>query len=431
MEIDDAISRRRAAVAEAWELSDGIALVSAGDPVVIPGRGDTTYPYRAHSEYVYLTDRNRPGGVLAFDPADGWVDFVAPVTEGERLWSGASAEPAVGPAVSDLPRWLAARRGRPIARLGAASPAEPGVDTALTDAKLTDELRDGLAGVRRPKDAVELERMRAAERYTAAAFAAAVPLLREGSTERSVQIELEAAAFRAGAEAMAYDTIVGTGTNSAVLHFMPTSRPLRTGELLLIDAGAQCRGYASDITRTYPVGGHLSPQQAELHSLVRSAELAAIERCVPGVEWVDVHLTAARVIAEGLVSFGLLRGDPSARIESGAVWLFFPHGIGHLVGLGVRDAGGILRERRNVPPTIPNLRIDLPLAPGFVVTVEPGVYFVPALLQNPERRRHHRGEVDWDSADEMLEFGGIRIEDNVLITEGAGEVLTRDVPVLG
>jgi Xaa-Pro aminopeptidase len=273
--------------------------------------------------------------------------------------------------------------------------------------------------------------MRIAERATSAAFATAVPLLVEGSTERSVQIEFEAEAFRHGGDAMAYDTIVGSGPNSAALHFAPSARAMVAGDLVLIDAGAEYKGYASDITRTYPVGGELSSQQQELHSVVHAAEQAAIERCGPGVEWREVHLTAARVIAEGLAAFGVLRGDPDSLIEQGALWLFFPHGVGHLLGLGVRDAGGLLAERRNSPPPFPHLRIDLPLEPGMVVTVEPGLYFVPALLQDPENRDRHRDQVAWDRVDGMLSFGGIRIEDNVLITDQGHEVITADVPVLG
>ncbi|MGZ4242876.1 MAG: M24 family metallopeptidase [Solirubrobacteraceae bacterium] len=422
------LARRREAAVAGWGLVDEIVLIGAGEPIGVPGRGDRTYPFHAHSEYLYLTDRNRPGGVLAFDPQDGWFDFVVQVTEEERLWSGAVGGEVEGTPLGQLPVWLGARRDRAVACLGA---PPSGSLEVLCDAALTDDLRVALDAVRRPKDAVELARMRAAERATSAGFAAAVPLLAEGSTERSVQVELEAAALRAGADAMAYDTIVGAGTDSAVLHFMPTDRRLKDGDLVLIDAGAEYRGYASDITRTYPVGGRLSGEQQELHSLVHAAERAAIERCVSGTEWVDVHLTAAGVIAEGLVAFGLLRGEPDALVESGAVRLFFPHGIGHLVGLGVRDAGGPLRERRDTPPPIANLRIDLPLEPGFVVTVEPGIYFVPAMLQDPERRRRHRDAVVWDRVDQMLDFGGIRIEDNVHITPDGHEILTADVPVLG
>ena len=426
--IDSALARRREAAVAEWGLVDEVVLIGAGDPIGVPGRGDRTYPFHAHSEYFYLTDRNRPGGVLAFDPHDGWFDFVVEVTEEERLWSGAVGGEPGGVGLSQLPVWLGARRERSVACLGAPPAAELEV---RCDPALTADLRIGLDVVRRPKDEIEIERMRVAERATRAAFAAAVPLMVEGSTERSVQVELELAALRAGADAMAYDTIVGAGTNSAVLHFMPTDRRLADGDLVLIDAGADYRHYASDITRTYPVGGRLRAEQAELHAVVHAAERAAIERCVPGTEWVDVHMTAARVIAEGLVAFGVLRGEPDALIESGAVWLFFPHGIGHLVGLGVRDAHGPLRARRDKPSGIANLRIDLPLKPGYAVTVEPGIYFVPAMLQDPDRRARHRDAVDWDRVDGLLGFGGIRIEDNLLITDGGHEILTADVPVLG
>jgi Xaa-Pro aminopeptidase len=426
--IDQALDRRRAAVLAGWGLVDEIVLIGAGDPIGVPGRGDRTYPFHAHSEYFYLTDRNRPAGVLAFDPQEGWFDFVAEVTEEERLWSGAAGDDPGGVPLGQLTVWLGARRERSVGCLGAPPRRELEV---RCDPALSADLRLALDAVRRPKDEIELERMRVAERATSAAFAAAVPALVPGSTERSVQVELETAALRAGADAMAYDTIVGAGTNSAVLHFMPTDRRLADGDLVLIDAGADYRQYASDITRTYPVGGRLSAEQAELHAVVHAAERAAIERCLPGTEWVDVHMTAAQVIAEGLVGCGVLRGEPSALVESGAVWLFFPHGIGHLVGLGVRDAAGPLPSRRDKPSGIANLRIDLPLEPGYVVTVEPGIYFVPAMLQDPERRARHRDTVEWDRVDGLLGFGGIRIEDNLLITDGGHEVLTADVPVLG
>jgi Xaa-Pro aminopeptidase len=419
------LARRRAAAAGLWALTEELVLIGAGDPIPVPGRGDRTYPFMAHSEYYYLTDRNRPGGVLALDPHDGWSDFVAPVTESDRLWSGAPSGDLGGLPLPELAGWLRPRSGRRVAWLGVPPPG------SSSDWDLSAELRFALERVRRPKDQVELQRMRIAERATSAAFAAAATLLHDGTSERAVQIELEAAALRHGADAMAYDTIVGAGGNSAVLHMQPTSRVMRSGELVLIDAGGEYRGYASDITRTYPVGRQLTAEQQELHSLVRAAELAAIDRCAPGTEWVEVHMTAAQVIAEGLIALGILRGEPTALIESGAAWLFFPHGIGHLVGLGVRDATGPLRERREHPPRVPNLRIDLPLEAGFVVTVEPGIYFVPALLEDPERRRRHRDEVAWDRVDRMLGFGGIRIEDNVLITDDGHEVLTEDVPLLG
>jgi Xaa-Pro aminopeptidase len=422
-ELETQLQRRRRAVAARWELNGELVLVGAGQPIGIPGRGDVTYPFRSHSEYYYLTDRNRPGGVLAFDPADGWHDFEAPVTDAERLWSGApNAEPA-GATTAELSDWLAARADRSIACLGV---PVPGVES---DYGLTERVRLELARVRRPKDPVELARMRVAAQAARDAFARAEDCLREGATEREIQIELEAAAFRAEADGLAFDTIVGSGPNSSILHFPPTARELHAGEFVLIDAGFEYRSYSSDVTRTYVVGGQAASEQREIYEVVRAAQRAALDLCRPDVEWRDVHLAASLSIAEGLAALGLLHGEPQSLVESGATALFFPHGIGHLLGLGARDAGGTLPERKDEPPPFPNLRIDLPLELGMVVTVEPGVYFVPALLCDRERRRAHHDEVAWDRVDQMLGFGGIRIEDDALITDNGHHVLTREIPV--
>jgi Xaa-Pro aminopeptidase len=417
------LERRRRAAAEAWSLRDEIVLVGAGGPIPVPGRGDRIYPFRAHSEYLYLTDRERPGGVLAFDPSEGWVDFVAPVTREERLWEGAQGGDPEGVPITELRSWLAAREGRRVAQLGVP------VAAGLSDAELEASVRAGLNHVRRRKDELELDRMRAAERATSAGLATVAPMLAPGRTEREIQIELEAEFFRHGADFLAFDTIVGGGPNSAVLHFPPSARPFGDGELVLIDAGAEVRGYASDITRTYPASGSFSAEQAELYAIVLRANRSATERCLPGTEWTEVHRTAALVIAEGLVAFGLLKGEPEGLVESGAVHVFFPHGVGHMVGLGVRDAGEVLPGRELAPPGLGRLRVDLPLLPGYTMTVEPGIYLVPALLADRELRQQHRDAVDWDRAERMLAFGGIRIEDNVLVTEDGYEVLTAGVPV--
>jgi len=422
--LQEQLERRRRAVAERWNLDSEVVLIGAGEPLPVPGRADRTYPFRSHSEYFYFTDSERPGGVLAFDPQEGWIDFVAPVTREELLWSGAVEGQDGGIPVTELQSWLEQRQGRPIGVLGAP------VSDVEADATLESGLRYELNDVRRPKDEVELERMRQAERATSAGFQAIQPLLRPGVTEQEVRIELEAEFFRAGADFLGFDTIVAGGANTAVLHFPPTARPFGEGELVLIDAGGEVQAYASDITRTYPVSGSLGPEQAELHSLVRSAGVAATQACAPGTEWRDVHRTAALVIGEGLVEFGLLRGEPESLLEQGAVTIFFPHGVGHMVGLGIRDAGDVLKGRDGMYPGYPRLRFDRPLEPGHVLTVEPGIYFVRSLLRDRELRERHRDTVDWERTDRMLEFGGIRIEDNVLVTEDGFEVLTADVPVL-
>jgi Xaa-Pro aminopeptidase len=174
----------------------------------------------------------------------------------------------------------------------------------------------------------------------------------------------------------------------------------------------------------------LSAEQQALYAIVRSALEAGIAACRPGVEWRDVHRTAALTIGEGLVDFGLLRGDPESLFERGAITLFFPHGVGHMVGLGVRDAGGAERGREPPGAGYPALRVDLPLEAAWTMTVEPGVYFVPPLLSDPETRKGLRDAVDWDRVDRMLDFGGIRLEDDVVITPDGCDVLTRSVPLV-
>lgn len=420
--LERSLQRRRVELAAAWAGTDAVVAIGAGELIPRPGGADLTYPFQAHSEYLYLTDRNRPGGVLVFDPADGWTDFVAPVTPAEVLWSGTPAGSVDGEDLAGLDGWLQARGDRPLALLGTAPPA------LISDDVRARELRYDLNSIRRRKDGVELARIRAAAAATAAGFAETVPRLRAGATEREIQLELESAFLRAGADAVAFDTIVGAGADAAVLHFAPGQRRLADGEVVLIDAGAEVRHYVSDVTRTYPVGGGLDAAHAEWHAVVRAAQLAAIELCTVGVEWLDVHQAAAAVLASGLIEFGLLHGDPEELVDSGAIRLFFPHGIGHLVGIGVRDAAGPLRERETGRPGL--TRIDLPLEPGHVVTVEPGLYIVPALLTDPEHRARYSGAVDFARAEAMAGFGGIRIEDNIHVTAGGPENLTAAIPLL-
>jgi Xaa-Pro aminopeptidase len=407
------IERRRAAAAAAWDVRDAVVLVAAGDEIPVPGRGDRTYPYRAHSEYLYLTDRERPGGVLAFDPGEGWIEFVVPVTAEELLWTGLEGDREGVPDGTrprdELEGWLA---GRPVRRLGATTDPD-------------DALRNELIRVRRPKDEDELARMRVAAEATRAGFAELAATVAPGRTERELQVALEAAFLRSGGDFLAFESIVAAGDHSAVLHFAPTQRELEAGQLLLVDAGAEYRGYASDVTRTYAVGGELDARQRVVWETVRRAGEAAIAECRPGVEWREVHRTAALVTAEGLVELGVLRGAPETLVESGAVTLFFPHGVGHMVGLGVRDAGYASDEAREPAPGLPRLRLDIPLQPRHAWTVEPGIYFVAPLLA----RHRDRRDVDWDRVDDLLGFGGVRIEQNVLITEDGCDVLTAAIPV--
>ena len=420
--VTQAVERRRRAIEAEWNELGAVVLIGAGDPIPIPGRADRLYPFLAHSEYFYLTDHQRPGAILTYDPEEGWSEFVPVIGADERLWSGDVSDEAGRP-VSELGSWLEKRRSRRVAQLGAP------VANIASDGAVASELRTRMDRVRRRKDALELARMRRAADATRAGFADAVPFIAPGISERALQIEIEAGFFRHGADTVAYDSIIASGPNAAVLHHLPTQRLLGAGELVLIDAGAEYRGYDCDVTRTYPVSGDFSAEQAAVYALVLRVQRAAIERCRAGVEYRDIHLAAALDVAQGLVDAGFLRGSAANLVEQGASALFFPHGIGHMVGLGVRDAGGYLPGRsRSEAPALRFLRIDLPLEPGHVVTIEPGIYFPSHVLDDPEIRRQYRDTVAWNRVDKLRGFGGIRIEDNVLILDGGNEVLTRVIP---
>ncbi len=412
---------RRARIAPALGLTDEILLVGAGPALPKPEISDAMLPYIAHQEYYYLTGHaDAMGGILALDPRSGWVSFVPEVTEADRVWEGREQLP--GEPLGKFPAWLAARKGRRIVMLGAP------VAGIAADAPRTAEVREAYQHARRPKEPGEIDLMRRCAAATAAGYAAVQPFLKAGVTERRMQIELEAEYFRHGAAKTGYDSIVGTGPNAAVFHGSPSHRAVREGEFILIDSGAELERYVIDVTRTY-VAGKPSAFQRELHQVVLNAELRAIDRCQPGAEWKDIHFGTAVDLIGGLVAMGVMKGDASSLVEQEAHMLFFPHGIGHMLGLGVRDASGLEPGRARDPrPCLRNLRQDLILRAGYIVTIEPGLYFIPALLNDPARREKFRDCVNWPLAEKMLGLGGVRIEDNILVTAGVPENLTAAIP---
>jgi len=419
--MSDFLSPRRRRVAACLPLEDALLVVGAGRAIPLPENSDQTYPFQSHAEYFYLTELECGDGIVAYDPREGeWLSFVPAVTEAERVWEGSTQLP--GLPLSDFAPWLAARAGRPVAQLGAPRP-----DIAL-DTVLNARIREHFHHARRPKDDHELELLRAACSATASGYAQLSHLIRPDISERAIQIELEAEFFRAGGTRPGYGTIVGTGSNSAVLHFAPSARRTRSGDFVLVDAGAAIGRYTADVTRTYVVD-QPDPFQRDLYQIVLHAQERAISRCIAGAEWTHIHLACAVEMVAGLVAMGVMRGSPTSLVEQEAHTLFFPHGLGHMVGLGVRDGSGLLPGRtKNPRPSLRTLRMDLPLEPGYVVTIEPGLYFIPPLLQDPVRRETYQDCVNWPLVDSYQHLGGVRIEDNILVTTGAPENLTAEIP---
>jgi Xaa-Pro aminopeptidase len=420
---ENEIARRQERFESALEGLDGIILVSCGAAFSKPGGLDQTYPFIAHPEYYWLTGSRRPNAVIAYDSESGWTHFVTPVSADERLWEGDAVAP-IGRALEELPAWLEARSGRRKAMLGQWTH-----DNVPNDAEFTELAQQKLNIARRPKDSAEIDMLRTAIRATAAGHARAMEFIRPGVSERAVQIELEAAMFRSGADEVGYASIVGSGYRSAVLHGHPSERVLAKNEFVLVDAGASVNGYTADVTRTLCTG-KMNAQRQHIYDIVLAAELAGIDACRAGVEWHDIHRTSAIVIAQGLVDLKILIGDTEALADRGAVSIFFPHGVGHMLGLGVRDVGGWAPDRKPGRTSCgASVRVDLPLERGFVMTVEPGLYFVDAIIDSPSKRSAYRDDVRWDELDKWRGIGGVRIEDDILITSsGPPEVLTGDIP---
>lgn len=415
---------RRERIARALGLVDEILLIGAGQPIPKPEASDQHLPFIAHQEYYYLTGHTDAfGGILAYDPKKNeWTSFVPEVTELDRVWEGREQLP--GELLVKFPDWLAARRGRPIVSLGAPI-AGIQVDVARSAAA-----REAYKHARRPKEPGEIQLLRRSAAATAAGYAKIQPLLQPGVDERTLQIELEAEYFRHGAQTTGYDTIIGIGARSAVFHGTPSpDRMARTGDFILIDSGAQVDRYVTDVTRTYVAGGKPSAFQRDLYQVVLEAQVRAIAKCVPGAEWKEVHLATAVDLMAGLAAMGLVKGEPQSLVEQDAHTLFFPHGLGHMVGLGVRDAGGLEPGRAKDPrPSLRSLRMDLVLRENYVVTVEPGLYLIPALLQDYGRRTRYADAVNWPLVDQHLQVGGVRIEDNIVVTRDGPLNLTAAIP---
>jgi len=283
-------------------------------------------------------------------------------------------------------KWLNAVRAQ--ARSGVSAPAN-----ILDIHVLLDEMR-------LIKDAHELATMRRAAHISTDAHKRAMRAARPGRAEFEIEAELLHEFRSRGAQAPAYTPIVAGGANACVLHYVSNDAALRDGDLLLVDAGCELDGYASDITRTFPVNGKFSPVQRDVYQIVLAAQAAAIAEVKAGAAWVAPHDAAVRVIVQGLIDCGLCRGSVDQVIESGAYKKFYMHRTGHWLGLDVHDAGDYKRDTR-----------WRALEPGMVLTVEPGCYIragdgVPARYANL----------------------GIRIEDDVLVTAKGAEVLTQAAP---
>lgn len=420
---------RRRAVLEAIE---GPALVPAGQPTPRNYLANP-HPFRASSHFLYLVGAALPGAWLLLDGEA--TLFVPTPPPDDALWHGPQPSPAMlaellGIAVRPLEALAGAVGGRAVAMLPAldgrtqADQAQwrrdPGTDEVLAAALIRQRL---------VHDAAAQAQLREAAQATVAAHQAGMAHTRPGIRAWVVRAWMEA---ELGCRGMgtAYGSIVTPA--GEVLHNHDHHDLLAAGDLLLADVGAETRGgFAGDVTRTWPVSGRFSSTQRALYEVVLAAQKAAISKAKPGVRYRDVHLAAALKLTEGLVDLGILRGDVESLVADDVHAVFFPHGIGHLLGLDVHDmedlgdrAGYAPGRERSNRFGLGYLRLDRDLVPGMAVTIEPGFYQVPALLESAELRVRGADRIQRRVLAQFADVRGIRIEDDVLITADGNDVLT-------
>lgn len=404
---------------------DSIAIVAAA-PERKRNR-DVEYRYRQDSDFYYLSGFPEPEAVLVLIPGREHGEYVLFCRERDRtmeIWNGFRAGPEGAVStygaddafpISDLDEILPGLiEGRE--RVYYAMGAQPAFDQKVMGwvNTIRAKVRSGahppgefvvldhlLHDMRLFKSPAELRMMKYAAEASAAAHVRAMQACHPGMLEYQLEAEYLHHFLMAGARAPAYSTIVGGGANACILHYIENDQPLRDGDLVLVDAGAEYDHYAADITRTFPVNGRFSAPQKAIYEVVLKAQLAAIKCVKPGNHWNQPHEAAVRVLTEGLVKLGLLSGPVDELINSEAYRAFYMHRTGHWLGMDVHDVG--------------DYKIDdewRVLEAGMVLTIEPGLYIAP----------------DDSSVDAQWRGIGVRIEDDVAVTESGHRVLTSAVP---
>ena len=387
---------------------------------------DTHYRFRQDSDFFYLTGFEEPDAIAVVKPGETheYVLFVRPRDPEREIWDGrragvegAKSEFGAGEAfpvdefneklteILNETEVLYYRLGvnpdlddriiREIARMRSLNrkPIDP-PQTIIDPATIVHELRV----VKSPE---ELEVMQQAADIAAEAHCEAMKAVRAGMREYEIEALIEQIFRRHGCAGPAYTSIVGAGANATVLHYINNDGELRDGDLLLLDAGAEYKGYASDITRTFPINGRYSPAQRDIYDLVLKAQMSCVEMVRPGVTHDQLKQHSIEVLTEGMVELGLLKGDPEQLIKDKKYEKFYMHGLGHMIGIDVHDVGRYYHGKESRA-----------LEPGVVMTVEPGIYVAADSTDVPEK---------------YLGIG-VRIEDDVLCTSNGPRVLTTKVP---
>ena len=406
-------------------LEDSAIIVSAAS--VKSRISDTEYSYRQDSNFYYLSGYEEPESLILIRPNQDKERFIIFCRDRDPLreqWDGfrtgqegviqdygADAAYSINSIDEIMPKLLEGAKN-----IYFSMSAPCGVDAKISSwvEDIRKNTRSGaeppqnllsldsiLHEMRLIKESDEMDLMKQAANITTEAHIRAMQSVRPGMYEYQLEAEYLYAFNKNGARSPAYNSIVGGGNNSCILHYVENNAELKDGDLVLVDAGCEYQYYASDVTRTFPVNGKFSPEQREIYSIVLEAHKQSMEQAKPGNKWNLMHEKSVEVIVEGLLSIGLLQGSRDEIIDKGEYTKFYMHRIGHWLGMDVHDVGSYKQDG--------DWR---PLEEGMVMTVEPGIYILDSM----------------EGVDDKWKGIGVRIEDDIAITDSGFEILTPDVP---
>lgn len=398
---------------------------------------DYEFPFRQESNFWYLTGVNEPEYHAILDIKTGEYHLFSPKRDAQfAVWHGYIREPDEVKEEyqpdhlhfnNDLLTILRNLNPSVVYCLDEEQ-AEFIEDLSREFTVDTDSLQDALTYCRCIKSDSELDLMREAARINNLAHLEVMKALKPGMYEYEMKAIFDYHQVKNGLLRDAYNGIHAGGRNSAILHYVENREKINNGDLYLIDAGYEKEGYASDVTRTYPANGRFTGNQAAIYQVVLNALNKCIGLVKPGVKMEELHLAACRIILFGLKELKIVKGDIDEMMEHNIFALFFPHGLGHFLGLDTHDVGGYPKGVERIDrPGVRFLRVRRELMPGMVITVEPGIYFIPALLKPALENAAQAKYLNEKKIRPLFNFGGIRIEDNLIITEEGHENMT-DVP---
>lgn len=433
-------------------ISNGIAVFTGNveSPVNYP---DNAYHWRQDSDFLYFFGLDLPGLIAIIDFESGEeIIFGNDFDVDDIIWMGPQ------PAVAALAERAGINKSHPASKVDeyVAKAMKAGraihflppyrAETKMTlgtllhenpcqvNTKASEQLIKAVISLRSVKEDVEIAEIEKAADVSYEMQTTAMRMCKPGVTEREIFGIIEGIAWsKAGGPA--FPTILSI--NGQTLHNHIHINTLTEGRMMVNDSGAESlRHYAADLTRTTPVGGRFSQRQKEVYDIVLKANTESVKIARPGMSNKDLHLNACRIIAAGLKDLGLMKGNVEEAVSEGAHALFMPHGLGHMMGLDVHDMESLGEDyvgyngkvKRSTQFGLKSLRFALPYKPGHVFTVEPGIYFIPELYARWKSEGKHSRFIDYAKAETYLDFGGIRIEDDVLITSGGCRLLGKTAP---